>query len=263
MNVGIIAESKKFEKFITICIIANAITLGLETSQTIMNYSFTKLLLTYTDKIFILIFTFEAIIKIKNNKFDYFKDAWSVFDFIVVLISWVPAMGALSVLRALRVIRVVRIIGMVPSLKQVIEGILKAVPGLGVVFSILLLVFYISAVIATNLFSHSFPLWFGDIGLSAYTLFQVMTLESWSMGIVRPIMEVHPFAWSFFIPFIFITTFTTLNLFIGVIVSAMQVVASGGVEEQDSSDVSQNISLENIYQRQEEMIKLLKAKGLD
>jgi voltage-gated sodium channel len=87
---------------------------------------------------------------------------------------------------------------------------------------VLALVFYVFAVITTNLFGASFPDWFGTLGRSLYTLFQVMTLESWSMGIVRPVMEVYPYAWAFFVPFILIATFTMLNLFIGIIVSAMQ-----------------------------------------
>ena len=66
--------------------------------------------------------------------------------------------------------------------------------------------------------------WFGTIGASAYTLFQIMTLESWSMGIVRPTMEHYPLAWLFFVPFIIITSFAVLNLFIGIIVDAMQMV---------------------------------------
>ena len=76
--------------------------------------------------------------------------------------------------------------------------------------------------IATKLYSETFPEWFGDLGASGYTLFQVMTLESWSMGIVRPVMEEHPFAWMFFVPFIIISSFAVLNLFIGVIVNALQ-----------------------------------------
>ena len=83
----------------------------------------------------------------------------------------------------------------------------------------------------TKLFGGAFPEWFGTIGASLYTLFQVVTLESWSMGIVRPVMEVHPYAWVFFVPFILIVTFAVLNLFIAIIVNAMQ-TASGGNEEQ-------------------------------
>jgi voltage-gated sodium channel len=86
---------------------------------------------------------------------------------------------------------------------------------------VLLLLYYVFAVIATKLFGANFPQWFGSIGESLYSLFQIMTLESWSMGIVRPVMEVHPNAWIFFVIFILIATFTMLNLFIAIIVNAM------------------------------------------
>jgi voltage-gated sodium channel len=134
-----------------------------------------------------------------------------------------PATGNLSVLRALRILRVLRIVGMVPSLKRVVGGLVAALPGMGSILLLLTLVFYVFSVMATKLYGASFPEWFGSIPASAYSLFQIMTLESWSMGIVRPVMEVHPMAWAFFLPFIACRPpFTVLNLFIGIIVSAMQ-----------------------------------------
>jgi voltage-gated sodium channel len=126
------------------------------------------------------------------------------------------------VLRALRILRVLRLITVVPSLRRVVGGLVAALPGMGSVVMLLALVYYVFAVMATKLFAASFPDWFGSIGASAYSLFQIMTLESWSMGIVRPVMEVYPWAWMFFIPFIITTSFAVLNLFIGIIVSAMQ-----------------------------------------
>ena len=74
---------------------------------------------------------------------------------------------------------------------------------------------------ANGLYAETFPQWFGTLGESFYTLSQVMTLESWSMGIVRPIMEEHPYAWTFFIPFIFMVTFIMINLIVAVVVDAM------------------------------------------
>ena len=133
-----------------------------------------------------------------------------------------PSTENFSVLRALRVLRVLRLITTVPQMRRVVGGLLSALPGLGSVVAILCLVFYVAGVMATQLFGDDFPQWFGTLWRSLYSLFQIMTLESWSMGIVRPVMEVHPYAWGFFVPFILIATFTMLNLFIGVVVSAMQ-----------------------------------------
>ncbi len=115
-------------------------------------------------------------------------------------------------LRALRILRVLRAISIVPSLRRVVEGLINALPGMGSVFALMSLIFYIAAVMATKLFGAAFDEWFGTIGRSAYSLFQIMTLESWSMGIVRPVMEVYPWAWAFFVPFILVTTFAVVNL---------------------------------------------------
>ena len=108
-----------------------------------------------------------------------------------------------------------------PALRRVVGGLIAALPGMSSIVVLMAMLFYVAAVMATNLFGDTFPDWFGHLGASLYTLFQVMTLESWSMGIVRPVMEVYPYAWLFFIVFILLTTFAVLNLFIAIIVDAM------------------------------------------
>jgi len=201
-------------------IFINAIILGLETSAGLMARYGSWL--TMVDKLILAVFVVEISARIFVHRSRFFRDPWSLFDFFVVAIALVPATGQLAVLRALRVLRVLRVLTIVPSMRRVVGGLLAAIPGLASIGMVLALVFYVFAVITTNLFGAAFPDWFGTLGRSLYTLFQVMTLESWSMGISRPVMEVFPYAWVFFIPFILIATFTMLNLFIGVIVSAMQ-----------------------------------------
>jgi voltage-gated sodium channel len=215
-----LVESPRTERFITALIVLNAITLGLETSQTAMD-RIGPLLLAF-DTFVIAVFTIEIALRIAVHRLAFFRQPWSIFDFIVVAIAIVPATEGFQVLRALRVLRVLRVITVVPSLRRVVGALASAVPGMGAIFLLLGLVFYVFSVMATKLFGGSFPEWFGTIGASAYSLFQIMTLESWSMGIVRPVMEVYPYAWAFFVPFILCATFIALNLFIGVIVSAMQ-----------------------------------------
>jgi len=182
------------------------------------------------DQAMLSVFVLEIGLRIIAWRGAFFRDPWSVFDFVVVGIALVPASGPFAVLRALRVLRVLRVLTIVPSMRRVIGGLLAALPGLGSIAMVLLLVYYVFGVIATQLFGDQFPQWFGTLGRSLYSLFQIMTLESWSMGIVRPLMEVFPYAWMFFIPFILVATFTMLNLFIGVIVSAMQSFASAETE---------------------------------
>lgn len=215
-----IVTSPRTERFILALIILNAITLGLETSSWVMDRIGPVLLVL--DKIVLAIFVVEVVARIAVHRLAFFKDPWSLFDFGVVAIALVPAAGPFSVLRALRILRVLRMITIVPSLKRVVGALISALPGMGSIVLLMGLIFYVASVMATKLFGADFPQWFGSIPTSAYSLFQIMTLESWSMGIVRPVMEVHPYAWMFFVPFILCTTFTMLNLFIGIVVNAMQ-----------------------------------------
>lgn len=208
------------ERFVLAVILLNAITLGLETDKDI-SAKF-GLWLYWLDTIALVIFCTELGAKLYVRGLAFFRDAWNIFDFVVVAIALVPATGPLNVLRALRILRVLRLITVVPSLKRVVGALLGALPGMGSIVMLLGLIFYVSAVMATKLFGEAFPQWFGSLTDSIYSLFQIMTLDSWSSGTLRPMMEVYPLAWLFFIPFILVSTFTALNLFIGVVVSAMQ-----------------------------------------
>ena len=213
-------ESSRVQYFITLLIVINAIILGLETVPLAMERYGAFLLAV--DNFILGVFVIEILLRIYAHRLSFFRDPWSLFDFTVVAIALVPASGPLAVLRALRILRVLRLLTLVPSMRRVVGALLGSIPGLSSIALVLLLIYYVFAVIATKLFGDHFPQWFGSIGESLYSLFQIMTLESWSMGIVRPVMVEHPYAWIFFIIFILIATFTMLNLFIAIIVNAMQ-----------------------------------------
>ncbi len=229
-------EHTRFVQFITALILINAVTLGLETDQEIIA-KYGSVLFTI-DKIILIIFTIELLLKMFAYRLGFFKSGWNIFDFAIVTIAWIPASGPLSVLRALRILRILRLLSVVPQMRRVVSALGHSIPGMASVVAVLCLLFYVSAVLTTKLFgAHPDPRmqeWFGTIGDSAYTLFQIMTLESWSMGIVRPTMEFFPLAWLFFVPFIIVTSFAVLNLFIGIIVDAMQVMHE--LPAQSSSD---------------------------
>ncbi|MFP4360698.1 MAG: ion transporter [Alphaproteobacteria bacterium] len=213
-------ERPAFERFIIAVIVLNGITLGLEAVPPAME-RFGPLLLTI-DKIALAIFVAELTLKIAAYGWGFFRRAWNWFDFVIVGIALLPASNGLAVLRAFRILRVLRLVSILPTMRRVVAALVAAIPGMSSVVALMSLVFYVFAVMATKLFGATFPDWFGHLGASLYSLFQIMTLESWSMGIVRPVMEVHPWAWAFFVPFILLTTFAVLNLFIAIIVNAMQ-----------------------------------------
>ncbi|GAA6131531.1 ion transporter [Halopseudomonas sabulinigri] len=205
---------------ITTLILINAVILGLETSPSAMQHWGGGL--KALDQLILACFVIEIGLRFAAHGWRLLRDPWGLFDTLVIAIALVPASGPLAVLRALRVLRVLRLISIVPSMKMVVQSLLSSLPGMGSIVALLGLIFYVAAVIATQLFGEHFPEWFGTLGASLYTLFQVMTLESWSMGIVRPVMAQFPYAWLYFVPFILIATFMMLNLFIAVIVDAIQ-----------------------------------------
>lgn len=232
-TVAELVERPSFIGFITLLILINAVTLGLETDQDILAVYGPALF--WIDKIILVFFTVELALKFFAYRWSFFRSGWNVFDLIIVTIAWMPASGPLAVLRALRILRILRLISVVPQMRRVITAIGHSIPGMISIIGVMMLVFYVSSVLATKLFgAHPDPdmqEWFGSISASAYTLFQIMTLESWSMGVVRPTMEIFPLAWMFFLPFIIITSFAVLNFFIGIIVDSMQVVQKMEAEE--------------------------------
>lgn len=208
-----------FQRAVVALILLNAVTLGLETSASVMEAW--GGVLYALDKTLLVLFTAELAARIYAFRGRFFRDPWGVFDFVVVAISWAPASGPLAVLRALRVLRVLRLISVVPSLRNVVEAMLAALPGMGSIVLLMALIFYVFAVMAAKLFGATQEENFGTLGASLFTLFQLMTLDDWA-NIVKPAMEEHPYALLFFLPFIVVSTFVVLNLFIGVIVESIQ-----------------------------------------
>lgn len=244
-------ESRTVQTGIIAVILLNAAIMGMETSAALMARWHDGLVLI--DKLCLLVFLVELGIKFYAYRGQFWRSGWNVFDLLVVAVAVVPGAGAWSVLRSLRVLRVLRLLTVIPSLRKVVAAFLHSIPGLAGVCAVMAIFFYTAGVLATRLFGETHPDWFGSLGKSLYTLFQVMTLESWSMGIVRPVMESHPLAWAFFVPFIIIATFTILNLFIGIIVSTMQELSM--MPEPNQS----NPELEQLLERMEGDLKVLRG----
>jgi len=250
-------EHPKTEWVIAGLIVINAIILGLETSPAAMAQA--GPLLAALDTAILTLFVIEILTRIYVHRLGFFRDPWSVFDFIVVGVALIPATGNLSVLRALRILRVLRLITVVPSLRRVVGGLVASLPGMGSIALLLILVFYVASVMATQLYGRDFPELFGDLGASAFTLFAVMTLEGWVDGVVKPVMEKYPYAWLFFIPYILITTFAVLNLFIAVIVNAMQMEYEQARVEEEAQHREEQKKLGAIRATESDILEEIRA----
>ncbi len=249
-----IVEADLTRNFIIGLIIVNAVVIGLETSPAAMAAA--GPLLKAIDLFALSVFVIEILAKLIIYRLRFFKDPWNLFDFTIVAVALLPTSDGFSVLRALRILRALRLVSAVPKMRMVVQALLSAVPAMFSVIGLLSLIFYIAAVMATKLFGADFDEWFGSIGRSLYSLFQIMTLESWSMGIVRPVMELHPEAWLFFVPFILISSFAVLNLFIAIIVNAMHEAAD---EEEAEEKAKQKADSEKALQSLHEEISGLRA----
>jgi len=213
-------ERPFFQKAIVTLIILNSVLIGFETSDEYME--------TYgayidtIDQVILYLFVAEIILKLYAYGWSFFKDPWNLFDSLIVGISVVPSLGAsFSVLRALRIVRTLRLLKNIPKLRLIIESLLHSIPSIGWIAVLLAIIFYIFAIIGNTLFGHTFPVYFGSLLDALFTLFQIMTLESWASGIARPIIATEPFAGVYFITFILIATYTTLNIFIAIVVNTM------------------------------------------
>ncbi|WP_436515800.1 ion transporter [Ekhidna sp. To15] len=224
-------ESQVFQTVITSIIIVNSILIGLETSEAIM-VSYGRII-DVIDLTILVLFSIEIFLKIFVYRIGFFKNSWNVFDFLVVAISLVPAAGSFSVFRALRIVRTLRILRSIPKLRLIIESLVKSLPSIGWIAVLLGIVFYVFSVIGVNLFGDLYPKYFGDMSKAIFTLFQIMTLESWSSAIARPVMDGVPFAGVYFITFILIATYTTLNIFIAIVVNTMNEVSLKDLKEEE------------------------------
>lgn len=243
-------DNPLFNMLILGVILFNAFLMGLETSPTVMAHA--GGLISALDTICLVIFVAELVAKLYAEGTRFFRSGWNVFDFLIIAIALLPDAHGLSVLRAMRVLRVLRVVSIAPSLRRVVEGFITALPGMASVFLLMGMIFYVAAVMATQLYGKEFPLQFGDLASSALTLFQVMTLEGWAGDVVRPLMEVHPYAWLFFLPFILITTFAVVNLLVGLIVNSMQEAAE--VDKKLVEDAHQRQLIDRL-ERIEAMLK--------
>ncbi|MEM6734838.1 MAG: ion transporter [Bacteroidota bacterium] len=248
-------ESVFFQRFIVSIIIINSIFIGAETSPLVMESI--GFYIDFFDLLILILFSLEIVLKIFVYRSNFFRSSWDLFDFFIVAISLIPAAGSFSVFRALRIVRTLRLLKSIPKLKLIIESLLKSIPSIGWITVLLSIVYYTFAVIGVNIFGEDYPKYFGDLGKSFFTLFQIMTLESWSSAIARPIMDGVPFAAVYFMSFILIATYTTLNIFIAIVVNTMNEVSLKDLQ-QEEEHIKDFVKEEN--QKLYDQLKLMEKK---
>ncbi len=230
------------QRFIVLVLLLNAVTLGLDTSDEVMaKYG---PLIDQINAVIPYIFVVEVGLRFVAYGSRFFREAWNIFDVIIISVSFLPSGSAFSALRALRILRVLHVISLVPRMRHVVAAMIRSLPQIGSILALLVIVSYISAVIVTHLYGEDYPELFGSIGYSMLTLFQLMTLEGWAAEVVRPVMETDPYSVFLFIPYMLMTAFAILNLFTAVLVDSMQILQQNYTRQRSEQETAQIITTE-------------------
>ena len=255
------SEDVRFQNFILLLIVLNAVMIGIDTFE--LNKGL-KTAIEIADIIVLYIFIIELFIRLVAHGSEFFNDGWNNFDFIIIMISLAPSSGAFNVFRVFRVFRALRLVSSMPEMQRMVEAMIRSLRGIAAISWLLCIVVYVYSVMGTVLFGSGGEYgetYFGNLGLSAYSLFQIMTLESWSDGLARMIIEEQGWwAAAFFITFIISTSFTFLNMFIAVFTNTMATVDIEDNDEHGMSKIYNDIMSElseiksqlNLLQSQEE-----------
>ncbi|MEO3812013.1 ion transporter [Sphaerisporangium sp. B11E5] len=254
-RVRAVLEMPVVQRAVIAVIVLNAVTIGMETSHYLMDR--VGGVLHLVDRVALAVFVVELVARLYGYGREFFRDPWNWFDTVIVLVALVPASGPTSVLRALRILRALRLVSAVPSMRRVVGALLAAVPGMASIIGLLVLMIYIAAVIATKLFGDIVPERFDELPQSLFTLFQIMTGDDWG-NVAQDVMGHRPWAWVFFIVYILMSTFVALNLFIAVVVNAMNDAEPSPAENRAQSDLdvmrqelaAVNAKLDQILMRQ-------------
>ena len=229
-----LVENQGFQIAILCVICLNALLFGVQTSLCARQYCGEWL--NKIDLFCLAVFTVELAFKIVAYNRRFCKDPWNIFDFIVVAVSFMPDCGIFSSIRLFRILRVFKLISGIRHMRIILEAIVKSVKGILWTGSLLVLIYYVYGIIGTHLFGVRFEDWFGSLGKSVYSLFQIMTLESWSMGIARPVIAVYPYAWIYFVSYILLSSFVVMNVVVGIVLTSISECCNK--EESETKDGS-------------------------
>lgn len=229
----IVKTTRRFYTFCNMLIVLNALAFGLLTDASVAERIGPKLE-SFCD-MSILIFIVELMIRLSIEKKSFFTGRnryWNWFDTIIVVLSSAAQLGTFSSFRVFRIFRVfrqlniLRVVRSADKLKLIVEAIFNAIPGMLWTTILFVIIMYTYALLGSTFFGADFPDWFGNVWRSMYSLFQIMTLESWSMGIARPVMDVFPAAWVYFVTYVLIASYVILNIVVALVVSSLQEVTA-------------------------------------
>lgn len=251
-----ITTSSAFSNFITGVIIANAVVIGLDTSEVLRETYGTAF--KWANIVFLSIYIVEAIIKMiaeAPRVHRYFANGWNIFDFTIIVVSLIPATGQLAMLaRLARLLRVLRLISTMPELRLIVATLVRSIPSMANVIMLMSIIFYVYAVAGYHLFHEIDPTHWRSLGIALLSLFRIVTLEDWT-DIMYAAMAVEPWAWVYFVSFVVLGTFVVVNLFIAVVINNLDEAKAERLADLTTPPTSDEI-LQELRQTQEVLTRM-------
>jgi voltage-gated sodium channel len=218
-----IVDSRWFDPLILAVIFINAVTLGLETYESIAQ-SIGDELHTLND-VTLGIFVVELTIRFGATGFNprrFFRSGWNVFDFVVITASFLPGLREnATLLRLVRLARIVRAIRLLPDLRVLTVAVGRSIPGVASLAVITLLLVYVYGMVGWVIFHESDPANYGNIGQAMVTMFVLLTLENLPTYIEQG-QELSNWTLVFYISYVLVASFLIFNLFIGIVINSME-----------------------------------------
>ena len=251
-----IVSAPSFERTIIGLILLNGLILGMETSPSLVNQYGN--LLHLGNQLILAVFIVEAALKmaaLAPQVSRYFQDGWNIFDFSVIVFSLVPATGQFAMIaRLARLLRVVRLISTIPELRLIVSTLVRSIPSMLHVMTLMGVIFYIYAITGYQLFHDHDPTHWRSLGISVLTLFRVVTLEDWT-DVMYTAMDFHPMAWIYFVSFVVLGTFVVVNLFIAVVINNLDEAKAERLHELQTP-ISQEELLKDLRETQKTLRRL-------
>ena len=238
-----IVYSSPFELSIAFVILLNAISLGALTMPGLSEGARTSF--ETFDRYALYVYTAELILRMisyGSKPWEFFRRGWNIFDFLIVALSPIFA-GQTVVLRLLRLLRLIRIFRFLPEVKVLTLSIVRSIPPLLSMSVLIFLALFIYGMAGVYLLGDKLPLHWGDITIALTTLFILLTLENFPVYLEEAIL-VSPLALPFFLSYIFIVVFTVLNVFIGIVLNAMDEARSENREKLEKLKKLDELALE-------------------
>jgi voltage-gated sodium channel len=258
-----VAESHGFQNFILGVILVTAVIVGLETSETLVErYGG---LFELADLVVQTIFVAEIVVRLLAHWPQlgrFLRDGWNVFDLAVVAASLLPQAGAFAmVARLARLMRVTRLISVFPELRLIVSTMLRSIPSMGHILMMLGLLLYVYGVLGFYLFREHDPERWGTLGAAVLTLSQMLTLEGW-VEVQAAVLGELPFAWVYFLSFVFVAVFVVVNLFIAVVLNNLETakIEIQAAEDRRSPHHRLLAAIEDVKARLEEVERDLRAQ---